>query len=143
MWPQPLRVAPTRRLTRGVVLPAAAYVLLRRRCVHYLTSCVCCDLARLAVLCRAALCHAVLQDARKGEAKLSDRFRAASQSQQAVEDRLAGAEQRLTELGRELDAKNGTIRWLESQVGGWGEVVVMTGCLGAGGGGGATGDCAL
>lgn len=38
-------------------------------------------------------------------------------AQQAAEDKVAGLELQLTELRRELDAKNSTIRWLESQVG--------------------------
>lgn len=59
---------------------------------------------------------AAVKEAKKAEAKMAERFRAAGVASQAAEERVAAAELSLQEVRRELDAKNSTIRWLESQV---------------------------
>lgn len=64
----------------------------------------------------AAQHAAALKEARKAEAKMAERFRAAGLAGQAAEERVGSSELQLKELRRELESKSSTIRWLESQV---------------------------
>eukprot|EP00798_Chlamydomonas_sp_ICE-L_P006342 gene6342-2967_t len=57
-----------------------------------------------------------LKDAKRAEAKYAERFRQAGVAQEGAEERAAAVESSLLALQREVDAKNSTIRWLESQV---------------------------
>ncbi|GLC34800.1 hypothetical protein PLESTM_000241500 [Pleodorina starrii] len=64
----------------------------------------------------AARAASALKEARRAEAKMAERFRNAGVSTKAAEDRLAAAELTISDLRRELEARNTTIRFLESQV---------------------------
>ncbi|GIM00334.1 hypothetical protein Vretimale_5477 [Volvox reticuliferus] len=64
----------------------------------------------------AARAASTLKDARRAEAKMAERFRNAGVSAKAAEERLAASELTVSDLRRELESRNNTIRFLESQV---------------------------
>ncbi|GIL49463.1 hypothetical protein Vafri_5793 [Volvox africanus] len=64
----------------------------------------------------AARAASALKDARRAEAKMAERFRNAGVSAKAAEERLAASELTVSDLRRELESRNNTIRFLESQV---------------------------
>ncbi|GLI64721.1 hypothetical protein VaNZ11_008065 [Volvox africanus] len=64
----------------------------------------------------AARAASALKDARRAEAKMAERFRNAGVLAKAAEERLAASELTVSDLRRELESRNNTIRFLESQV---------------------------
>ncbi|KAG2454006.1 hypothetical protein HYH02_001049 [Chlamydomonas schloesseri] len=64
----------------------------------------------------AAKAAAALKEAKRAEVKMAERFRCAGAAAQMAEERVAAAELAASELRRELEQRNSTIRWLEGQV---------------------------
>lgn len=84
----------------------------------------------------AAKATAALKEAKRAETKMAERFRCAGAAAQTAEERVAAAELAASELRRELEQRNSTIRWLEGQVGwlqGVGGAGALCGSLAGGG----------
>ena len=57
-----------------------------------------------------------LKDAKRGEAKLAEKFRLAGTAADAAESRIESSERQIAHLQKELESRNEQIKWLESQV---------------------------